>query len=543
MKWRPDRVRKVISVADVQPELALIGTAGPRHDEILTPEALRFLVALHQNFDARRLELLTRRETRQHRLDAGALPDFLPETEHIRAGDWRVAPAPEEISDRRVEMTGPVERLTLIEGLNADARVYMGDFEDATAPTWANMVAGQINVRDRWHDQLTYVDPDTGDELRLSDQPAVLMTRPRGWHLPEAHIQIGGQPISGSLFDFGLVLFHNAEAMLAKGSRPYFYLPKLESHLEARLWNDVFLFAQDALGLPVGTIKATVLIETLPAAFEMDEILFELRDHSVGLNCGRWDYIFSLIKTFRTRPDYLLPDRNQLDMGDAFLRAYSELLIKTCHRRGTFAMGGMSAYISRENDSDEDRQALEEIRLDKEREAKAGHDGTWVAHPALIAIAQEVFDRLMPEPNQLSRQHDDLEISQFDLLEVHDGIRTENGLRDNIRTGVQYLEAWLRGQGAVPLDHVLEDAAIAEISRGQIWQQLRFQASLAEGSNATPALYSLFLIEEMERVKQTIGEEAYQAGRFADAIALYTELSMADELQPFLTLAAYRLIT
>ena len=330
--------------------------------------------------------------------------------------------------------------------------------------------------------------------------------------------------------------------MLAKGSRPYFYLPKLEGHLEARLWNDVFVHAQDALGLPSGTIKATVLIETLPAAFEMHEILYELRDHSIGLNCGRWDYIFSLIKTFRTRPSYLLPDRDQLDMGGGFLKAYSELLIKTCHQRGAFAMGGMSAYIPIAGDGAANKRVMDDIRRDKTREAKAGHDGTWVAHPALIPIASEVFDELMPQPNQVSRQRPDLDISQFDLLEVHDGTRTEQGLRHNIRHGVQYLEAWLRGEGSVPLDNVMEDVAITEISRGQIWQQLRFRASLAEGSKATPALFSQFLTEEMESVKEEIGEDVYQSGRFADAIALFTELSMAEELQPFLALAAYRLI-
>ncbi len=531
-----------MSVADSQAGIVLLGAAGPRFDEILTPAALDFLAGLHRRFDARRRDLIELRDLRQARFDAGDLPDFLPETAEIRAGDWRVAPIPDEIADRRVEMTGPVERRKLIDGLNARTRVYMGDFEDGTAPTWANLVGGQINVRDRWHDQLTDIDPDTGAELKLSDQPAVLMTRPRGWHLPEAHLTIDGEPISGALFDFGLTLFHNAKAILAKGSYPYFYLPKLETHLGARLWRDVFAYCEETLGLPAGTIKATVLIETLPAAFEMDEILYELRDHIVGLTCGRWDYIFSLIKTFRTRPAYLLPDRDQLDMGDAFLRAYSELLIKTCHRRGTLAIGGMSAYIPVPGDGAANERALADVRRDKEREAKAGHDGTWVAHPDLIPIVEEVFAKFLTGPNQLDKLRDDLNVSQYDLLELHDGIRTEQGLRDNIRTTVQYLEAWLRGQGAVPLDHVVEDAAIAEISRVQIWQQMRFQASLAEGRKVTPALFAQFLHDEMDHVKAEIGDDAYQAGRFADAITLITELSMAEELEPFLTVAAYDLI-
>lgn len=523
-------------------EIVLSGKAGPRFDEVLTPAALEFLADLHRRFDERRRDLIDARQERQERYDAGELPNFRIDTEEIRNGDWTVAPMPEELSDRRVELTGPVDRKHLVEGLNAGARVYMGDFEDGTSPTWSNMVEGQLNILDYWQGRLGYVDPDTGRELKVSETPAILMTRPRGWRLPEEHLHIDGAPISGSLFDFGLTAFHNAANMLARGTRPYFYLAKLEGHLEARLWNDVFDHAEKVLKLPPRTIKATVHIETLPAAFEMHEILHELREHSVGLNTGRWDYIFSLIKTFQKRAAYLLPDRDQMDMGGGFLKACSELVVQTCHRRGTFAMGSMSAYIPTEEDSSANRKAFDDIRRDKTREVEAGHDGTWVAHPALVPIAKEVFDRHMPGPNQLDRQRPDLDISQFDLLEVHDGIRTEQGLRHNIRHGVQYLEAWLRGEGSVPLDNVMEDLAISEISRGQIWQQLRFHASLAEGSKATPALFGQFLTEEMERVKEEIGEEAYQAGRFADAIALFTELSMAEELQPSLTLAAYRLI-
>lgn len=532
-----------MTAAETRAGIVVSGPLRPRYEEILTPEALEFLAELHRAFDSRRRDLLTVRLARQQQFDSGALPDFLDQTEQIRRDDWQVASMPPEINDRRVEMTGPVDRRSLIEGLNAGARVYMGDFEDGTSPTWSNMIDGQINVFDRWRDQLRFEDPAGGPTIELSDSPSILMTRPRGWHLPEAHVEVDGAPVSGALFDFALTFFHNARHIVAKGSRPYFYLPKLEGHLEARLWSDVFVHCEQALGLPIGTIKATVLIETLPAAFEMDEILFELRNHSIGLNCGRWDYIFSLIKTFRTRPSFLLPDRDQLDMGSGFLRAYSELLIKTCHRRGTFAMGGMSAYIPHDGDGPDNAAALEEIQQDKTREAEAGHDGTWVAHTALIPTAMAVFDQLMPEPNQLSRQRPDLHISQLDLLEVHDGIRTEQGLRHNIRHGVQYLEAWLRGEATVPLDNAMEDVAITEISRGQIWQQLRFRASLAEGSKVTPALFARFLAEEMETVASQIGDEAYHSGRFSEAIALFTELSMAEELDPFMTLAAYRLIS
>ena len=521
--------------------LNVSGPDGPRHGEILTNEALAFLADLHRRFDGARRDLLAARLARQARFDRGELPDFLPETREIREGDWRVAAVPDEVIDRRVEITGPVDRRTMVNGLNSGARVFMGDFEDGLSPTWQNLIDGQLSVYDYWRGKLDFADPATGRRLAVSKKPAVLMTRPRGWHLTEAHVTVDGEEISGALFDFGLAFFLNAKAALAKGSRPYFYLPKLESYLEARLWNTVFAFAEEQLKLSPGTIRATVLIETLPAAFEMDEIIYELRDHMVGLNCGRWDYIFSLIKTFRTNPAYLLPDRAQVDMGEAFLRAYSELLVKTCHRRGTFAMGGMSAFIPDGADPAQRARAMADIRADKEREAKAGHDGTWVAHADLIPVAKEVFDRLMPQPNQLDRRRDDVAIGQDELLEVHDGVRTPGGLRDNIRTGIQYLEAWLRGQGAVPIDHFVEDAAIAEISRAQVWQQIRFRSSLADGSKVTPQLFETFVAEEMERVKEEIGPDVYAAGRFTEAIALFRRLSAAEELEPFLTVPAYRL--
>ena len=522
--------------------LSVTGADGPRYAEILTTEALAFLTDLHRRFDGARRDVLADRLARQARFDRGELPDFLPGTKAIRDGDWRVAPMPEEISDRRVEMTGPVDRRTLVAGLNSGARVFMADFEDGLAPTWTNLLEGQLNIYDRWRDRLEHVDPASGQRTALSSQPAVLMTRPRGWHLPEAHLIVDAEETSGALFDFGLTFFHNARAALAKGSRPYFYLPKLESHFEARLWNDVFVYSEERLELPVGTIKATVHIETLPAAFEMDEIIYELRDHMAGLNCGRWDYIFSLIKTFRTNPAFLLPDRNQVDMGDAFLRNYSALLIQTCHRRGTFAMGGMSAFVPEGADPAVRQRALAEIRADKEREARAGHDGTWVAHPDLIPIAREVFDRLMPEPNQLGRLREDVQVGQDELLEVHDGVRTPAGLRDNIRTSVQYLEAWLRGLGAVPIDNVMEDAAIAEISRAQVWQQIRFRSSLTDGRKVTAELFESILADEVTRLRDVLGAEAFVSGRFDAAVALFRRLSFAPELEPSFTEVAYRLI-
>ncbi len=524
------------------PGVEIRGAWGPRYEEILSDEALAFLAGLHRKFNPSRQRLLSLRDERQARLDAGALPDFLPETAHVRDSDWKVAPIPADLLDRRVEITGPTDRKMVINALNSGAKVFMADFEDANAPTWANQIEGQINLKDRWADKIDFTDPGSGKEYKLSANPAVLLVRPRGWHLPEDHLVIDGQSISGGLFDFGLYVFVNARTLLARGTGPYFYLPKLESYLEARLWNEVFTHAEQALGIPVGTIKATVLIETLPAAFEMDEILYELRDHMAGLNCGRWDYIFSFIKTLRNKPEYLLPDRGQVDMGRAFLKAYSELLIKTCHRRGAFAMGGMAAQIPDRRNQEINRIAFDKVRADKEREAKAGHDGTWVAHPDLVPVAMEVFDRLMPEPNQLGKLRQDVAVGQKELLQVHEGTRTEEGVRQNIRVGVQYIEAWLRGRGAVPLYNLMEDAATAEISRSQLWQQLHFNAALEDGQKVTPELFDRLLGEEMERVKSEIGADNYAAGRFPEAIELFRNLSIADTLTAFLTLPAYRLI-
>ena len=515
---------------------------GGRQAEILSAEALAFLAGLHRRFNRRRLELLVRRAGRQEDFDAGKLPDFLPETKSIRDGDWKVAAIPADLLDRRVEITGPVDRKMIVNALNSGAKVFMADFEDASSPMFANMVEGQANLKDRWAGKIDFVDSATGKAYAVKSNPAVLMVRPRGWHLPERHVAVDGEEMSGSLFDFGLYVFHCAKAQMAAGATPAFYLPKIESHLEARLWNEVFSHAERELGVPHGAFKATVLIETLPAAFEMDEILHELRDHIVGLNCGRWDYIFSFIKRLGKNPAFLTPDRSEMTMGKAFLSAYSALLIKTCHRRGAFAMGGMAAQIPVKGDSKANEEAFAKVRADKEREARAGHDGTWVAHPDLAPIAREVFDRLMPGPNQLSVKRDDVRVTQADLIEVHKGKRTEAGLRENIRVGVQYIEAWLRGRGAVPIYNLMEDAATAEISRAQVWQWLHLKAKLDDGREATPAMFKDALKGEMERVKGEVGDKAYNGGRFPEAIKLFSEMSLADTFEEFLTLPAYKLI-
>jgi malate synthase len=513
-----------------------------RQGEILSAEALAFIADLHRRFNRRRLELLTRRMGRQEDFDAGKLPDFLPETKSIRDGDWRVAPIPADLLDRRVEITGPVDHKMIVNALNSGAKVFMADFEDATSPVFANMIEGQANLKDRWAGTLDFTDPATGKSYAVKSHPAALMVRPRGWHLPERHVTVDGADMSGALFDFGLYAFHCAKTQMAHGSTPAFYLPKLESHLEARLWNEVFSHVQHELGIPRGTFKATVLIETLPAAFEMDEILYEMRDHIVGLNCGRWDYIFSFIKRLGNNPAFITPDRSEMTMGKAFLNAYSLLLIKTCHRRGAFAMGGMAAQIPVKGDAKENEAAFAKVRADKEREATNGHDGTWVAHPDLVPVAMEVFDRLMPQPNQLSVKRDDVHATQADLLELHKGKHTEEGLRENIRVGVQYIEAWLRGHGAVPIYHLMEDAATAEISRAQVWQWLHLKAKLDDGRHATPDLFREALKGEMERVRGEVGPAAFDGGRFKEATQLFSDMSLADKFEEFLTLPAYKLI-
>ena len=522
--------------------IAVTGKPGPRYGEILTPQAIAFLADLHRRFEPRRRKLLAARAAGQKRYDAGALPDFLPETKDIREREWTVAPIPRDLRDRRVEITGPVDRKMIVNALNSGANVFMADFEDANSPTWANNIAGQINLKDRWQGKIDFTDRSTGKHYKVGKNPAVLIVRPRGWHLPEAHLTVDGEPISGALFDFGLYFLHNAKAQIAQGTGPYFYLPKLETHQEARLWNDVFLHAQKMLGLPKGTIKATVLIETLPAAFEMDEILWELRDHILGLNAGRWDYIFSFIKKFAKNPDYVLPDRVQVVMGEAFLGAYAALLVRTCHRRGAFAMGGMAAQIPVKNDPKANDIAFAKVRADKEREVRDGYDGTWVAHPDLVPVAREVFDRMMPQPNQLSRVRLHVRVLRDDLLKIHAGSKTEGGFRLNIRVGVQYIEAWLRGRGAVPIYNLMEDAATAEISRAQIWQWIKYGVVLDSGAKATPQFFERALKEEMERVKREIGAKVFAQGRFPEAIALFRQVSLAPEFVEFLTLPAYELI-
>jgi malate synthase len=522
--------------------VAVNGAMAARFDEILTPEALAFVADLHRRFDPTRKRLLALRAERQKRFDAGETPDFLSETRHVRDGAWKVAPIPADLQDRRVEITGPTDRKMVVNALNCGARVFMTDFEDANSPTWTNCIEGQINLKDRWDGKLDFTDPVSGKAYALKPNPAVLVVRPRGWHLMEAHVTVDGEELSGSLFDFGMYLFHNAKKQIAQGSGPYFYLPKMESHLEARLWNDVMVHAQATLGLKLGSIKATVLIETLPAAFEMDEIIYELKDHMAGLNCGRWDYIFSYIKKLAKNANYILPDRSQVVMSKAFLQAYSLLLIKTCHKRGAFAMGGMAAQIPIKNNPDANAAAFAKVKADKEREAGNGHDGTWVAHPDLVPVAMEVFNRMMPTPNQLHVLREDVAVTRDELLKPHEGTRTEAGFRENIRVGVQYMEAWLRGRGAVPIYNMMEDAATAEISRAQIWQFVRYGVTLEGGVKVTPAWFEQVYAEEMDRVKGEIGEAAFAGGRFPEASRLFRDMSLAPDFADFLTLPAYQMI-
>jgi malate synthase len=509
------------------------------YEEVLTPDAVAFAVELERRFGAERRQLLARRAKFQERLDAGWKPDFLPETKAIREADWRVAPIPRDIQDRRIEITGPTDRKMVINALNCGANVFMADFEDANTPTWDNLVEGQINLSDAVRRTITFDDPDTGRHYSLNDKTAVLFVRPRGWHLLEKHVFVDGEPMSGALFDFALFFFHNAKELVARNSAPYFYLPKIESHLEARLWNDVFLHAQAKLGLPKGTIRATVLIETILAAFEMDEILYELRDHSAGLNCGRWDYIYSFIKKFAEDPNCVMPDRGQVTMTAHFLRSYSLLLIKTCHRREVHAMGGMAAQIPIRDDPVANEVAMEKVRADKQREAGDGHDGTWVAHPGLVAIAKEIFDLAMPQPNQIARKRQDVHVVASDLLAVPKGSITEAGLRQNLNVGIGYIEAWLRGIGCVPLYHLMEDAATAEISRAQVWQWIRHGAKLEDGRAVDTALCRKALDEELATLRET----TQGSGRYEDAAKLFSELIDAPTFPEFLTLPAYDIIT
>jgi malate synthase len=509
----------------------------PQQDRVLTPEAMAFIVELQRRFNARRVELLTARVTRQKRLDAGEKPDFLPETSKIREAEWTVAPIPADLQDRRVEITGPVDRKMIINALNSGAKVFMADFEDSNTPTWSNQIEGQVNLMDAIRRTISYSDPATGKNYKLNERTAVLLVRPRGWHLEERHVLVEGTPLSGSLFDFGLYFFHNAKQLLSSGSSPYFYLPKMESHLEARLWNDIFVFAQNYVGIPQGTIRATVLIETILATFEMDEILYELRDHSAGLNCGRWDYIFSFIKKFSHDPHAILPDRGQVTMTTHFLRSYSKLLIRTCHRRNIHAMGGMAAFIPIKSDPVANDKAVAQVRADKEREASDGHDGTWVAHPGLVPVAMEIFDRLMPGPNQIDKKLTDYHATAADLLEVPTGEITEAGVRQNIAVGLGYQEAWLRGIGCVPLFNLMEDAATAEISRAQLWQWIYHGAHLKDGRKVDFALCDAIIQEELEMAKKTADPARYAA--YEKSAQLMRDMIRAPQFVDFLTVPAY----
>ncbi len=518
----------------------ILGPASEADQEILSPGALDFLVDLHRRFNAQRISLLQARQARKARLLAGELPQFLQETAPVRAADWQVRPAPADLVERTVEITGPVDRKMVINALNSGANAFMADFEDSSAPTWSNMLDGQRNLRDAVNGDIDYVKPDTGKRYQLNDQTAVLLVRPRGWHLPEKHLLVDGEMLSGSLFDFGLYLFHNHEALKAAGTGPYFYLPKLESHREARLWNAVIDHAEDTLGLARGTVRVTVLIETLLAAFEMDEIPYELRDHCVGLNCGRWDYIFSFIKCLGSHPGYLLPDRADVTMDRHFLKSYVDLLIQTCHRRGAHAMGGMAAQIPIRDDDQANQSALYKVRADKEREARAGHDGTWVAHPGLIATARAAFGEVMTGPNQLQVMRGDVQVSGEDLLRVPRGAVTEQGLRHNIRVGVRYIEAWLRGQGCVPLYNLMEDAATAEISRSQIWQCLHHGAVTDTGQKFDVPQFRRLLGEELKVIAHEVGEQNFASGKYQLAAQLFEQMSCGEEFEDFLTLAAYQ---
>nr|WP_258048453.1 MULTISPECIES: malate synthase A [unclassified Planococcus (in: firmicutes)] len=519
----------------------ITGEAVPGMEEILTPEALEFIEKLHTRFDNRRIELLEKRQVRQKELDSGKKLDFLPETKNIREGDWKIAPLPEDMKDRRVEITGPTNRKMLINALNSGAKMFMADLEDATAPNWFNVIDGQVNLRDAVRRQIDFVIPETGKRYALNEKTAVLMVRPRGWHLPEKNLLIDGKPTSGSLVDFGLYFFHNAKELIDRGTGPYFYLPKLESHQEARLWNEVFIFAQDELGIPQGAIRATVLIETIMAAFEMDEILYELRNHSAGLNCGRWDYIFSVIKRMRNNPDYIFPDRSQVTMTVPFMKAYTSLCIKTCHRRGAPAMGGMAAQIPVKGDDEANTAAFNKVAEDKRREVTNGHDGTWVAHPGMVQTAMEQFDQYMPTPNQIDKQRDDVHVTAEQLVEIPEGSITEQGLRSNISVGIQYIASWLSGNGAAPINNLMEDAATAEISRSQVWQWIRHpKGVLEDGRKVDVSLFHEVIEQEDASIKQAVGDERYNTGHYAEARELFTSLTLQSDFAEFLTLPGYQ---
>jgi malate synthase len=526
--------------------ITLTATPVRRQEEVLTPQALDFVAKLHRATAERRRELLEQREDRRRRIARGEDPRFLEETRQIREeSSWQVAPIAPGLEDRRVEITGPVDRKMTINALNSGAKVWLADMEDSSTPSWSNVINGQLNLTDALDRKIDFTS-EAGKEYKLrgeklTDMPTIVM-RPRGWHLPEKHMLIGNEPVAGGIVDFGLYFFHNAQRLIAQGRGPYFYLPKIESHHEARLWNDVFILAQDLLGIPQGTIRATVLIETITAAFEMEEILYELRDHASGLNAGRWDYIFSVIKNFRTRgPRFVLPDRTQVTMTAPFMRSYTEQLVRACHRRGAMAIGGMAAFIPNRRKPDVNKIAMEQVRADKTREAGDGFDGSWVAHPDLVPVAREVFDAVLGErPNQLERKREEVEVSEAQLLDVAvpDGEVTEDGLRNDISVGIQYIASWLRGNGAAVVFNLMEDTATAEISRSQVWQWVRHGSRLPDGRRVTAELVRELEREELDKLRSTLGEEAYEGGRFGEAAELFEQVALDDELVEFLTLPA-----
>ncbi len=516
----------------------ITGPVTPEYAQILTPNALGFVAGLQRAFNDRREQLLQRRQEIQQEINNGEFPHFPPETKVIRGGSWQVAPLPSDLQDRRVEITGPTDRKMVINALNSGARVFMADFEDSNSPTWSNMVEGQINLRDAVTRDISFTNPD-GKEYNLNEETAVLMVRPRGWHLPEKHVLVDGKECSGSLFDFGLYFYHNVRNLIDRGTGPYFYIPKLENHLEARLWNDVFIKAQEDLGIPRGTIRATVLLETILAAFEMEEILYELREHSAGLNAGRWDYIFSIIKKFRQFHEFLMPDRSMVTMTTRMMRSYDLLTIKSAHRHEADAIGGMSAFIPVKGNEEAQERAIAQVVDDKRREAGDGHDGTWVAHPGLVPVAMDIFNEIMPQPNQIGRKREDVEVTPADLLTVPPGEVTETGLRLNITVAIRYLESWLGGQGAVAIFNLMEDAATAEISRAQVWQWVHEGARLNDGREVTKDLVQQLLDEELGKLKEEVGAEAYASGKYDLAARLFQEVALNDEFIDFLTTAGY----
>lgn len=522
--------------------MEVLGNFNPAFSQILSLDALIFLKELHIRFNARRLALLSARELLQADIDAGKQPDFLPQTAIIRNSEWKVAPLPEDLLDRRVEITGPVDRKMVINALNSGAKVFMADFEDSNSPNWTNTIQGQINLRDAIRGTIEF-SGENGKTYQLNKNTATLMVRPRGWHLPEKHITVHGETMSGSLVDFGLYFFHNAKALINKGSGPYFYLPKIENYREARLWDDVFIFAQNYLHIPHGTIKATVLVETILASFQLHEILWELRDHSAGLNCGRWDYIFSFIKKFKNRTGYIFPDRSDVTMTAPFMRAYTQLVVQTCHKRGVHAMGGMAAQIPIKNDTVANEAAIAKVKADKLREVTDGHDGTWVAHPGLVSVALDVFNEHMPLANQIeAKPRTEFQTCKDELIALPQGKITEEGIRSNINVGILYIESWLRGNGAAAIYNLMEDAATAEISRTQLWQWIHANATTTDGKKITPEWYLALKAEELEKIKSYVGEAAFDAPTFRKAAEIFDDLVLHDELTEFLTLPAYSLI-